>query len=276
LTIRSSADPAGHYAAKQIFCKDRMIAWSHRRRFEVGLDLARRFSGKRLLDYGCGDGTFLGLLMASSAPPAEALGVELDEFQVDDCRARLGGRPGLRFEPIASLDASHHGRYDGVVCMEVLEHVVELDATVERLWRLLADEGTLLVSVPVETGLPLLVKQAARRVAGWRGIGDYPGTSPYSWRESWTSVRAGARQHLTRPVYGTDGPTPFHDHKGFNWMALRARLRTQFVLDRTVASPMPWLGPHLATQVWFVLRKRPRATEARPRQGERINKTREV
>jgi hypothetical protein len=147
--------------------------------------------------------------------------------------------------------------------MEVLEHVVALDTIVDRLWRLLADAGTLLVSVPVETGLPLLVKQAARRVAGWRGIGDYPGTSPYTWREYGKSVCAGERQHLTRPVHGTDGPTPFHDHKGFNWMALRARVRTRFVLDRTVASPLPWLGPHLATQVWFVLRKRLRPCRAR-------------
>ncbi len=35
----------GHYAAKQIFCKDPLIAWSHRRRFEVGLRLARASQG---------------------------------------------------------------------------------------------------------------------------------------------------------------------------------------------------------------------------------------
>jgi hypothetical protein len=39
-------------------------------------------------------------------------------------------------------------------------------------------------------------------------------------------------------------------------MALRARFRPRFVLERTLASPLPWLGPHLATQVWFELRKR--------------------
>jgi hypothetical protein len=110
--------------------------------------------------------------------------------------------------------------------------------------------------VPVETGLPLLLKQAARRVAGWRGIGDYPGTSPYTMAEYASSVVAGSRQHLKRPVYGMDGPTPFHDHKGFNWMALRTRLRQNFVIEETHASPVSWVGPHLATQVWFVMRKR--------------------
>jgi SAM-dependent methyltransferase len=195
--------------------------------------------------------------MAATSPPASAVGAELDDFQVNDCRTRLGSRQGLSFASIASLDnKDHHARYDAVVCMEVLEHVVSLDLVINRLWRLLATDGTLLVSVPVETGVPLLVKQAARRVAGWRGIGDYPGTSPYTIVEYWKSVRAGERQHIARPVYGTDGDSPFHDHKGFNWMALRARLESRFTLERTVASPFSWLGPHLATQVWFVLRKR--------------------
>jgi SAM-dependent methyltransferase len=262
LTMQSGDDVLrqGHYARKQIFCKDPLIAWSHRRRFEMGLRLARRFRGQRLLDYGCGDGTFLALLDASGVPPAEAVGAELDHVQVDDCRARLARHSTLSFELITDLDdEKHRGRYDGVVCMEVLEHVVALDPVIERLWRLLADEGTLIVSVPVEIGLPLLVKQTARRIAGWRGLGDYPGTSPYTSREYWASVFAGRRQHLERPIYRADGSTPFHDHKGFNWMTLRERLKQQFVLERTLASPLPWLGPYFGTQAWFVLRRKPHA-----------------
>jgi len=247
----------GHYAAKQIFCKDRVIAWSHRRRFETGLELARRFKGRRVLDYGCGDGTFLALLDATDAAPARAFGAELDRAQVADCQTRFADRPRLGFGLIAELDnEAHRAMYDGVVCMEVLEHVVALDANIERLARVLSPNGTLIVSVPVETGLPLLVKQSVRRVAGWRGIGDYPGTSPYTPAEYVASVFAGRRPHIERPVYGTDGPTPFHDHKGFNWMALRDRLAARFVVERTSASPLAWLGPHLGTQVWFVMRKK--------------------
>ena len=253
----------GHYAAKQIFCRDRVIAWSHRRRFEAGLQLARRFKGRRLLDYGCGDGTFLALLFETDAIPAAAVGAELDDYQVVDCRQRLGDRPGLEFMSIAALDDDvHRGAYDGVVCMEVLEHVVPLDEVIERLWRVLADDGTLLVSVPVETGLPLLLKQAARRVAGWRGIGDYPGTSPYTLREYAASVFAGRHPHLERARLGK-AEAPFHDHKGFNWMALRDRLAGRFTIERTMASPLAWLGPHLATQVWFVARKKPLEKKAR-------------
>jgi SAM-dependent methyltransferase len=248
----------GHYAAKQIFCKDRLIAWSHRRRFETGLRLMEPFAGKRILDYGCGDATFLGLLFSGRHRPAAALGAEIDDFQVNDCRSRFAQLPDVRFESIARLDADDHVRaYDAVVCMEVLEHVVALDKVIESVWRMLDDAGTLLVSVPVETGLPLLIKQAARRIAGWRGIGDYRSTTSYTLREYAAGLFAGASQHIERPIYHRDGAVPFHDHKGFNWRALRSRLESRFVIDRVVASPLPWIGPRLATQVWLVARKKP-------------------
>jgi len=248
----------GHYAAKQIFSRDRLVAWSHRRRFETGLQLASSFRDKRILDYGCGDGTFLGLLWQHDSRPAAAVGAELDDVQVDDCRARLGHLPGLAFDAIARLDDSRYaGAFDAVVCMEVLEHVVGVDAVIDHLWRLLADGGSLVVSVPVETGVPLLLKQAVRRVAGWRGIGDYAANARYTWRESIASMFAGAAPHMPRPIYNRDGETPFHDHKGFNWRVMRDRIERRFTIDRVVASPVAWLGPALATQVWFVARRKP-------------------
>ena len=107
LMLDTISDPGirdGHYAAKQIFCRDGLIAWSHRRRFEVGLRLAARFAGRRILDYGCGDGTFLALLQATPSRPVAAVGAELDDGQVEDCRKRFAGRPTLAFLRIADLD----------------------------------------------------------------------------------------------------------------------------------------------------------------------------
>jgi hypothetical protein len=141
--------------------------------------------------------------------------------------------------------------------MEVLEHVTDPASSVERLARLVAPGGRLLVSVPVETGLPLLFKQAARRVAGWRRIGDYPGVTPYTAGELCAGLLAGRRQHIKRPVHTGDGGEQFHDHKGFNWMRLRETLSEKFHLERTLGSPVAWLSPHLASQAWFLARRRP-------------------
>jgi SAM-dependent methyltransferase len=247
----------GHYAAKQIYSRDRLIAWSHASRFKTAVALARPFAGRRLLDYGCGDGTFFALLYESGAAPASAVGAELDDAQVNDCRARLGYLSGIRFERIADLKTpAHRGGYDAVICTEVLEHVVDLDDVLEQLHTCLHEEGTLIVSVPVETGLPLLVKQVVRRVAGWRGVGEYKWTSAYTWRELAAGVFAGRRPHLERPIYHGSTEVPYHDHKGFNWRSLADRLTTRFTIDRVAASPIAWFGPALATQVWFVARKK--------------------
>jgi SAM-dependent methyltransferase len=248
---------AGHFARKQIDSRDPLIAWSHRRRFRTGLALTRPFAGGRVLDYGCGDGTFLGLLQASGTPPALAVGAEIDPHIVIDCQARFASWPGLQFVDVTALDReSEAGSFDAIFCMEVLEHVDDQRPLLAEFERLLKPRGTLVISVPIETGLPLLVKQLVRRVAGWRGIGDYPGTSGYTPRELVASVFAASTQHLVRPAFFRADGTVFHDHKGFNWRVLRALVAERFELVRMLTSPFSWTGPQLGTQVWFVARRR--------------------
>jgi hypothetical protein len=97
---------------------------------------------------------------------------------------------------------------------------------------------------------------AAAFVPGWRGIGDYPGTSGCTWRELVVSVFAASTQHLVRPPCLRADGTVFHDHKVFNWRVLRALVAEGFELDRMLTSPFSWTGAQLGTQVWFVARKR--------------------
>jgi hypothetical protein len=112
-----------------------------------------------------------------------------------------------------------------------------------------------MISVPIETGIPVVVKQIVRRIAGWRGVGHYPGTTGYTFLEMIRSVLARSTQHITRPVItGEDGRT-FHDHKGFNWRVLRRLVTAQFELVRESTSPVEWLGPQLGTQRWLIARK---------------------
>lgn len=247
----------GHYAKKQIYSRDWLISWSHRQRFRVGLRAARQFEGRRILDYGCGDGTFLAMLARQASGRGRTVGCELSESVVADCRARLGGRSGLIFAAIDELDQpEHRNAYDLVICMEVLEHIVDVTPVLERFGRLMAPDGRVLISVPVETGVPLIIKQIARRVAGWRGLGDYPGTASYSFQELCVSLVAGRRERVARPVYKDEAGMPFHDHKGFNWAVLRDKVARRFDVVRTFSAPFEWLPRQMATQVWFLARPR--------------------
>lgn len=246
---------SGFYARNQLQSRSWLISWSHQGRFRTGLRLAREIGGDRLLDYGCGDGTFLGLLATGGPAPRMAVGAELYPSVVEDCRARFDGCKNLHFELISDLERQAGG-YDAIYCMEVFEHVTDPVSLLEEFDRLLAPGGCLVISVPIETGLPVVVKQIVRRVAGWRGIGHYPGTTAYTPGELVTSVRAGSAQHIHRPTFTRPDGTTFHDHKGFNWRALRELVRARFDLVREETSPVSWFGPQLGTQRWFVARKR--------------------
>src|SRR2546427_11940780 len=134
----------GHFAKKQFFSRSGLISWSHRRRFEVGLRLARQFAGKRVLDYGCGDGSFLAMLMQSRAHPAVAVGVEIEPQVVADCSARFSTQAGLTFILEGELKKpQHRGAFDAVICMEVLEHMVEIEPLLGKFARWLGPEGLL-------------------------------------------------------------------------------------------------------------------------------------
>jgi SAM-dependent methyltransferase len=211
-------------------------------------------TGVRQLDYGCGDGTFLGLL--ASEREITAVGAEIHSSIVEDCRTRFAGHDNLKFVLVADLDRARPASYDVIYCMEVFEHVTDPPALLDCFERLLAPGGMLVISVPIETGLPVVVKQIVRTIAGWRGIGNYPGTTGYSFAELLRSVLASSAQHISRPMFRRDDGSAFHDHKGFNWRVLRALVRSRFDLVREDTSPVGWLGPQLGTQRWFVARKR--------------------
>jgi 2-polyprenyl-3-methyl-5-hydroxy-6-metoxy-1,4-benzoquinol methylase len=224
--------------------------------------MARRlvapYSGTRLLDYGCGDGTFLALVHDLFP---HALGVDADSVQIADCAQRLVQLEGLSFAVAGDLvDPAHTGRYDVVVCMEVLEHCpVDLQRQViDDLARVCAPEGTVIVSVPIEIGPALAAKQAARAFAAARGLSEYSARERYSTIELARMILAGARTAIPRDetvVDQSDGTSMrFTGHKGFNWRTLERVIDTRFTIERRLCSPMPWFGSWLNSQVWFVLR----------------------
>lgn len=248
----TSAASQGHYARKQLGCSSGIIAWSHASRFRLALRLAGPSPGK-LLDYGCGDGTFLA--MAASRIP-EGLGADIAEDQITDCRARLTAIPNLRFCTIADLKGRvHEHAYDLVTCMETLEHCTDAVAEIvlSDLARLVSPEGRVIISVPIETGPTFILKTAIRRLAAWRGLSDYRHYERYATRDALRMVFAGRRTALQRPVYG-EPDAPHHSHYGFNWRAARERVRAHLTVERTLFSPVGWLGGWVSSQAWFVCR----------------------
>lgn len=244
---------SGDYARKQIYCPSRVVAWSHGSRFRLAARLSSRGAGGRLLDYGCGDGTFIALTYGTFS---EAVGSDVDAAQLAECRRRFEGMPGIRFVRSAEL-AGIASDYDVVTCMEVLEHCVDAERrrVLDDLRALVVRGGQVIISVPIEIGPALLGKQLFRAIAAWRGHGDYQYRETYSAREMLAAVLA--RPRLARAEYEVDtpsGPMQYCGHKGFDWRVLEREIEERFRVEQRLFTPLGPLGSMLNSQVWFVCR----------------------
>lgn len=240
----------GVYEKKQLLSKSRLIAWSHRSRFEFGLDQVRAFGGRSILDYGCGDGVFLKSLNGAYE---KCVGVDISTNFINDCRLRMGSRPGYDFLMVDELEA-HYGpeSFDVITCMETLEHCTTdtVDEILLKCRRLLKPDGLLLISVPIEVGPSLLAKQLGRMISGLRNIGDYRlAFENYTLPEMVTMTFANEKSTIRRP-YAVDQDSAY-GHKGFNWMSLKKQVQNYFEIENKNFTPLPATGSFLNSQAWF-------------------------
>ena len=248
----------GHYAQKQLLSPSGLVRWSHGSRFRLARELVAPFAGRRLLDYGCGDGTFLSLVLDLFP---NAVGADVAADQLADCSHRFSSAPGVRFLLTDALDGPGHAiHYDVVVCMEVLEHCpddIQL-AVLDRIGRVTIPGGRVIVSVPIEIGPTLVAKQTARALVALTGASDYAARERYQSAELLRQCFASSATTIRREEYRGEDGARFTGHKGFNWRRLEHRIAERFEIERRLFSPVPYTGAWLNSQVWFVCRTRPR------------------
>ncbi len=91
---------------------------------------------KNLLDYGCGTGTFLAYM---SKMEWQTIGVE-----PDDTAKQIAISKGLNIKELTEIDS----RFDCITLFHVLEHVHQLNNTLEELIAKLNRNGILILAVP--------------------------------------------------------------------------------------------------------------------------------
>lgn len=123
----------------------------HRRRMVVRLAARAARGASAILDVGCGQGELLKELSAA-LPSASVSGADLSEQSIADSREK---NPDYDLFVMDLTDGDFEqkyrerlGRYDLVVCSEVIEHIEDDGLAVRRLRSLLSPGGHLILTVP--------------------------------------------------------------------------------------------------------------------------------
>jgi len=99
--------------------------------------------GRKALDVGCGDGARYGARVRASG--VDVHGVDISEVAVESARARgIDARVASLADPLPYPDAT----FDVIICLEVLEHLVNPVMVTHEIARVLKPGGFALLSVP--------------------------------------------------------------------------------------------------------------------------------
>ena len=164
------------YAGMTVDSPWRIKRFSHRRRFEMALRLLGTKPGDKFLDYGSGDG-YLVQLARQRLPEAEYWVYDPTPCFVEHLTRTAEGTPPIHVA--AGTAELPDAAFDRLACCEVLEHLPaeRQQSVLADLRRLARPGGTIVLSVPIEIGLPALLKNVVRAITGQTHDGSSVGNT---------------------------------------------------------------------------------------------------
>jgi len=103
----------------------------------------------RVLDAGCGNGMF-SFWIAQQMPKSEIIGIDSSKREIRFAKkmSNAGGQKNLLFELGDLRYLQGYEKFDLVLCLDVLEHIVEDGQVLNSLYKELKNDGLLLIHVP--------------------------------------------------------------------------------------------------------------------------------
>ncbi len=115
---------------------------------------ASEYAQGRVLDFACGVGYGIEVLLAMGEGIKEVVGVDVDQESIDYARENYN-YPWVRYLVGGATDITlvdKIGRFDTIVSMETIEHIKDDYNFIDNLVKLLKDDGTLVISTPFGRG----------------------------------------------------------------------------------------------------------------------------
>lgn len=231
------------YADQTIKNRSFLKRFSHSRRFELALRLLAVARNDKVLDYGTGDGYMLIQMLLAHPQPQRIVGYEPLENSYQELQQAISKMSTDRVEITDDLNRFDPQEFDKVCCLEVLEHLTEENQrnVLCTISHLLNDQGSAVVSVPIEIGMAGLLKNFAR----WILRQQHPNATAVNILKSFLGLR------IDR------GNQPFiRSHIGFDYRALEKLFASVgFEIKNKLYSPLKGFGSFCNSQVFFVLEK---------------------
>jgi SAM-dependent methyltransferase len=237
-------------AYSEITFKDKnpIKRWLQQRRLVVATHIANEiFNPQCILDFGAGNGE-LCKLIALQFPKAKIICYEPTPSLMAEAKENLTNLEQVHF--CSSIEEVGSASIDLIFCLEVFEHLPKLETknAMTQITRLLISNGSAVIGVPIEIGIPALYKGIFRMS---RRFGEFDA----SIKNVFLSVLCFPPKN--RPVSEIAPGFSFHyEHMGFDYRYLKSLLIKCFVLKRVTSSPFSiFLGLWLNPEAYFHVRK---------------------
>ncbi len=123
-----------------------LIRWIERRRVQAILDFLQAVPVSQVLEVGCGAGNVL-----QQVPAKHLYGLDLSTFLLRKSQHRLRDYQAKLVQTNAERLPFMVGKFDKLICTEVLEHVTQPQEVLKEMARVATADATLVISIPNET-----------------------------------------------------------------------------------------------------------------------------
>lgn len=226
--------------------KNPIKRWLQQQRLYTASRIAAGMNPKYILDFGAGNGE-LCKIIALQFPEAKIICYEPTPNLMDEAKENLVNLRNVVFcNELGELADNSVGL---IFCLEVFEHLPEKETedALRQFKRLLIDNGSAIVGVPVEVGFPALYKGIFRIT---RRFGAFDASIKNILLSLFYFPPSNRTASEIAPGFSF-----YYEHMGFDYRKLQALLYSKFKIERVVAGPISFFGTWLNPEVNFLVRK---------------------